>query len=416
MSGLFRKEIFEARRVGWLGGISLVQPVRTWIVAGMAAIAACLVLCFLSFGEYTRRSRVVGELTPDLGLSTVVAQAAGVVTELKVDEGDQVSAHSPLLLLTASRVTASGQDALDTLRSQQDIQRRSVVAGLQSQSEQLRVQRAGLIRQRDALRLELTQIASEVESRRAQVRIAQDIVARYRKVSDERYVSVLQLNQQEQSVLELVNAQKSLERQATTIGRTLAQVEQTLAEVPQQQGAASARAAGELAVLAKETFQVEANGEMLIRAPVKGLIANRLVEVGHAVEAGQPVISVLPHGSKLRAQLMVPSSAIGFIKVGDKVLLRYQAYPYQKFGSHVGHVYRISRSAVLAKKGQGEEGEAVYRVLVSLDQQSVLAYGKPELLRPGMRLEADVMGERRRLYEWVLEPLYSVAGRTNESG
>lgn len=415
MSDLFRKEVIENRRGSWLGSISLVQPLRMWLLASLAAVAGGLVLFFLFFGEYTRRSRVAGELVPDLGLSTVVASAPGVVTALHAEEGQHVSAQAPLVLLSAPRVTASGQDALEILRSQQEAQQKSLIKGRESQNEQVRLQHVGLTRQREALEKELSQIAGEIESRRAQVRIAQDIVERYRKVSDERYVSILQLNQQEQSVLELINAQKALERQATTINRTLAQVEQALAELPKQQDSANAAISRELALLAKETIQVEANGEMLLRAPVKGLVANRLVEVGHAVQTGQPVLTLLPEGSELRAQLMVPSSAIGFIKPGDRVLLRYQAYPYQKFGTHSGRVLRISRSAVIASKGQADEGEAVYRVLVSLNEQTVLAYGQPEALRPGMRLEADVMGERRRLYEWVLEPLYSVVGKASGS-
>jgi len=285
-----------------------------WLLASLAAVAGGLVLFFLFFGEYTRRSRVAGELVPDLGLSTVVASAPGVVTALHAEEGQHVSAQAPLVLLSAPRVTASGQDALEILRSQQEAQQKSLIKGRDSQNEQVRLQHAGLTRQREALEKELSQIAGEIESRRAQVRIAQDIVERYRKVSDERYVSILQLNQQEQSVLELMNAQKALERQATTINRTLAQVEQALAELPKQQDSANAAISRELALLAKETIQVEANGEMLLRAPVKGLVANRLVEVGHAVQTGQPVLTLLPEGSELRAQLMVPSSAIGFIK------------------------------------------------------------------------------------------------------
>ncbi len=157
---------------------------------------------------------------------------------------------------------------------------------------------------------------------------------------------------------------------------------------------------------------MEANGELLLRAPVAGLVASRLVEVGQAVQIGQPILSLLPDGSMLRAQLRVPSAAIGFIKPGDRVLLRYQAYPYQKFGSHEGTVIRISRSAIAETYTEhGSPNEPMYRVLVSLNQQSVLAYGSHEPLRPGMRLEADIMGERRRLYEWILEPLYSVTGK-----
>jgi membrane fusion protein len=48
---------------------------------------------------------------------------------------------------------------------------------------------------------------------------------------------------------------------------------------------------------------------------------------------------------------------------------------------------------------------------VALESQTVQAYGEPRGLLPGMAVEADVLGERRRLYEWVLEPLYALAGR-----
>jgi membrane fusion protein len=48
---------------------------------------------------------------------------------------------------------------------------------------------------------------------------------------------------------------------------------------------------------------------------------------------------------------------------------------------------------------------------LKLKQQSVFAYGKPVNLKPGMLLEASIILEHRRLYEWVLEPLFSIAGR-----
>jgi membrane fusion protein len=122
-------------------------------------------------------------------------------------------------------------------------------------------------------------------------------------------------------------------------------------------------------------------------------------------------MSLLPKGSRLQAQLLVPSAAVGFIEPGDSVLLRYQAYPYQKFGHHRGKVIRVSRSAIAPAGGDGQSAEPYYRVLVALDEQSITAYGKQEPLRPGMRLDADILGERRKLYEWVLEPLYSLRGK-----
>jgi membrane fusion protein len=74
-------------------------------------------------------------------------------------------------------------------------------------------------------------------------------------------------------------------------------------------------------------------------------------------------------------------------------------------------VLRVSRSAITPAGGEAQNAEPYYRVLVALDEQSIIAYGKQEPLRPGMRLDADILGERRKLYEWVLEPLYSLRGK-----
>ena len=178
---------------------------------------------------------------------------------------------------------------------------------------------------------------------------------------------------------------------------------------PPLQQAATAR---ELSLLDREQVQNDANGELLVEAPVAGLVASRMIEPGQAVQAGQPLLALLPAGSHLQARLFVPSRAIGFIAPGDHVLLRYQAFPYQKFGHHQGVVRRVSRSALAqGGSGGGQGGEPYYRVLVDIERQSITAYGTQEPLRPGMLLEADILGEHRKLYEWVLEPLYSVTGK-----
>ena len=146
-----------------------------------------------------------------------------------------------------------------------------------------------------------------------------------------------------------------------------------------------------------------------------GVIATQLVKPGQAVHLGQPLLSLLPGDGRLEAELLVPSRAIGFIEPGDSVLLRYQAYPYQKFGHHQGKVERISRSALGASElGTAQAAEPYYRVTVALDMQAVTAYGNEEPLKPGMLLDADILGEKRRLIEWVFEPLYSLKGRVGD--
>jgi membrane fusion protein len=130
-------------------------------------------------------------------------------------------------------------------------------------------------------------------------------------------------------------------------------------------------------------------------------------------------LNIVPAGSKLVAHIFCPSRAVGFLRVGQRVLLRYAAYPYQKFGHHQGSVLSISHSAVspgeLPARLAGLSSlvgttEPVYRVTVGLASQGITGYGEALPLQPGMLLEADVLLERRRLVEWMLGPLHTLAG------
>ena len=413
---LFRKEVLESRRGSWLGGISLAQPLALWVWTSVAVAVVVAIALFVTLAEYTRRSRVVGQLVPSLGLSTVVAPTSGVVDRIFQDEGERVAAAGSLVLISVPRTTAAGQDTQAAVTEGIKRRRASVEQSRESGTDLLEAQRRGQVAQLQIARRELAQIDQQVRLRDEQVRLAETTLRRYQDLEASRYVSSVDVVQQQQAVLEQRAARQALVRQGTTTRQTIAQLEQALREVPARIAMQEAGSARDLAVLDQEMVQAAAAGSVLVNAPVAGLVASRLVQPGQSVQAGQVLMSLLPRGSLLEAQLLIPSRAIGFVEPGDKVLLRYQAFPYQKFGHHEGKVVRISRSALSSGElgtlvGNVQGGEPMYRVLVRIDSQSVMAFGKSEPLRPGMLVEADILGERRKLYEWALEPLYALTGK-----
>lgn len=413
---LFRPEVMEAKRRSWLGGISLAQPLSLWVLTGFAMAAAIAILLFLMMGEYTRRSRVVGQLVPDLGLATVMAPVTGVVAQPMPEEGEQVRQDQSLVVISVPRATTADGNMALGLRAGLQRQRTGIEQGFRSQNALRKAQAVGYTGQLKAARQEMVQIDAAIATQRQQIRIAQETQERFRTLAAQHFVSDVQLKQQEQASLEQVATLQNLQRQATAAQRNLLQIDQALRELPVQQTTQAAMQMRELAELEQQRLQVEASGEILVTAPVAGMVASRLIERGQSVQAGQSLLTVLPLGSMLQAQLLVPSRAIGFIAPGDSVVLRYQAYPHQKFGHQRGTVLRISRSAISpgglgALVGEVQGGEPYYRVVVELSAQTITAYGKAEPLRPGMLLEADILGERRKLYEWVLEPLYSLTGK-----
>lgn len=411
----FRREALEARRTQWLGSITLAQPLPLWLLTIGAVFAALVVVLFLVLGSYTRRSTVSGQLVPSKGLAAVLSPATGVVSELHAVEGDTIHASERMALVVTPRATPDGGDTQAALEQRIEQRREGLVSMQSAQQSQLQAQASGLRAQLATAWRELAQIEIEVTTRQDQARIARETLARMKQLEGNRYISILQIKQQESTVLEYAAQAQTLQRQLISVRRNIAQLEQALLELPGEQQVMQGALQRDLAQLAQEQVETEARGSLVVNAPVTGIVTTQMVKVGQAVQAGQSLFSLLPEGSRLEAELLVPSRAIGFVEPGDQVLLRYQAYPYQKFGHQFGRVARISRSALSngelgALIGNAQQGEPFYRVTVVLAKQSVTAYGKQEPLRPGMLLDADVLGEKRMLIEWLLEPLFTLKG------
>lgn len=415
-NALFRSEVMEARRASALGGISLAQPLSGIWLTGAAVIVAGAVVAFLCIGTYSRRSTVTGQLVPTKGLATVLSPATGVVSRLDVDEGTRVKAGQVLGMVSVPSATLADGDTHIALERRLDQRMRGLQAAQAAQLAQLDEQASGLQTQLATARTELAHLGDEIATRQHQIDLTNEVLDRYRKLQDGQYVSVLQIRQQEATALEYTSDLQALQRAQLEQRRAIDQLQQQLAALPGQRQAVRADYLRDSAAVGQELVQVQANGALVIKAPVDGVVATRMAKPGQAIQNGQPLLSVLPGDGKLEAELLVPSRAIGFIEPGDTVMLRYQSYPYQKFGHQRGAVAQISRSALTSSElgaliGNAQQGEPYYRVTVVLGKQAITAYGKSELLKPGMLLDADILGERRRLIEWIFEPLYAINGK-----
>lgn len=413
---LFRREVIDEHRSGWLGNIALAQPLKLRVFGYAAALIVAAVILFLLLGSYTRRTRVSGQLTSVQGAAIVIAPVTGVVGKIDSKEGGRVMSGQRIALLSVPRATPVGGDVSAALA--RGIQQRedSLRTLERAEDDENATMRSGLQQQIMDARQERSQIDAEIATRQEQIAIARDTLERMERLRTLSLVSDLQTKQQQSIILDGEAAVLGLHREQTRLSRSMADLDQQLQSLLPRRTARFAENARKLSELERERLQTAAQAEYLVTAPISGVISSLSVKSGQTVVAGQPMMTLLPGTGSLEAELLVPSRAIGFIDPGDRVLLRYDSYPYQKFGHHRGRVARISRSALTpgeldTGESRSSKAESYYRVVVRLDRQTVTVYGREEALRPGMRMEADILGERRRLIEWVFEPLFAVRGR-----
>ncbi len=244
-----------------------------------------------------------------------------------------------------------------------------------------RDERESLVKKIVDLQAELAKLDSQIEGQKSRVKLAEETVARYKGLLAQDYISKEQLQQKQEDLLDQYNRLQGQERDRISVGRELASQQNDLASLTLKHQNQLAQIDRSIASTGQELTESEAKRRLVISASETGTATAVVAEVGQAVDTGKPLVSIVPQGATLQAQLYAPSKAIGFIRVGEAVLLRYQAYPYQKFGHAQGKVVAVSKTALpaselatiggLASSGNGGNTEPLYRITVDLLSQTI---------------------------------------------
>jgi membrane fusion protein len=412
---LFRPAALAANRAEVFGDIVLVRPLSFGVLIGAAFAAACAIAALFVFGTYTRHSTLRGRLMPDLGVIEVHTPQYGTIVEKRVAEGQAVMRGDVLFVVSSERLSSARGETQELIGEQLERRRGSLETQIQNLRAREQADRGSLAQRLSMLEAEITYLTAMIAGQQQRVAMAEEAAARYERVQAHGFVSKDQLLVKHEELIDQRSRTQSLERERSNVARQLTDLENQLSGLRSTYQGQIAELERAIAGTELDMTENEARRRVLIVAPQDGTATAVVGDAGQVVDGSAALAFIVPAGAVLQAQLYAPSRAVGFVGVGDEVLLRYPAFPYQKFGHQRGTVAAVSRIALSAagalEAAPAASAEPVYRIIVELGSQTVTAYGEPRALRAGMLIEADVLQERRRLYEWALEPLYTLTGK-----
>ena len=412
-STLFRPEVMRAQSERALGDVVVSSSPTVSLFVGAAVLVLLALVLFASLGHYTRKAHVSGYLSPDEGLIKIYAPVTGVVIDKRVTEGQTVQAGEPLFVLSTDHGSPEAPAAQAAAIASLTQRRDSLRTALHNQDEIDRNTQRRLQEHLQGLEQEIAQVDAAARTQAQRLASAEETATRFRELAAKQYVSELQVREQREQALDQKARLESLQRDRIVLVRTLDELRRELAGHAPEAANRRAVIARDIETLEQQLTEYESRRRVVITAPTGGTVTAILAERGQTAVPTAPLLSILPEQAVLEAQLLVPSRAIGFIEPGQRVALRYEAFPYQRYGSARGRIKEIARTLITP----GEVNlpvalrEPVYRVTVSLDAQYIAAYRQRLALQSGMLLDADVWLDRRRIIEWVFDPLYSVMGR-----
>jgi membrane fusion protein len=424
--GLFRPESLRAGELTWQGRPALTVAVPATFVSFASVALAAAFAALITFGSYARRVDMEGAVLPSSGLMTITSPSSGWIAALAVREGDAVEKGALLYTLDLDTATKDGRTQQQIINTQ-TAAREMLTQEIDRKTRMSKETQKQLQEKIENLKVQIDQLSGQITMHQGFFKRLNDTYNLYLRLIELHQASLHEMETREQAWMQ---SQSKLRELDGTKLRLIGEVN----DAQYQLATVAISTADEIDALKSKILDMdeklansEARRSIQIHAPEAGVATAIVGHPGQVVSTGSPMLKIVPQPAIMHVELMAPSSAIGFIHQSDRVLLRYSAFPYQKFGEYGGAVMTVSDAALTPEEVQRllsgappttqdrpaeasptKETGPFYRIIVKPDSQFVSVYGEERKLPANMRVQAYALLNRQLLYEWILEPLHDI--------
>jgi hemolysin D len=433
------------------------SPLGRGIAFGILAFF-CAALAWSWFGYVDIIATAQGRLLPTGRVKVVQPLEAGIVREIRVQDGDIVHAGDLLVALDGTTTSAErDRVAHDLMTAELDISRllalkkesdpgkavEALVAPDNAAAHELEMARAftwaqaaeqvakiaALDQQIDQKHAESEEVRAGIDKLQATIPLLQQKDVLRTKLLAMEYGNRFAWLDAEQALQEaqhdlLVQGRKAVETDAARAALER-QRDQTRAEYAHKVLSDLADAEQKASQQTQDLVKAERkSAETELRAPIDGVVQQLAIHtLGGVVTPAQQLLVIVPEGQSLILEAMVSNADVGFVHAGQEVEVKVETFNFTRYGLIHGRVISISPDVVTEDKRPTDESGAnsadaknvkgdqqansspSYVARVALEGTSMMVDGRTEQLRPGMAVTAEIKTGSRRILEYLLSPL-----------
>jgi len=416
-------------------------PLAGWTLRLLLGLLSC-VLLWAMFGRLDIVAVADGKLVPSTYLKIVQPAEQGIVKEILVKEGEAVQAGQVLIRMDS---VLAGAD-VKAIRADHD-NKRLALRRIDAQLARKRFSREASDPAELALQVEaqyaanvrayenaLAQERSLLEKARHELAAAEGTKAKLEQVlphyvEQERAFEKLTKDGFAGRILytdkrrERIEKEQDLRTQESIIGASRALIEQSEKKIAQisadyRRSLQTERVeiASQLEKLTQELAKLSHRQELLeLRAPAAGVVKDLATHTAGTVAApGTILMTLVPEGDKLIAEVWVSNQDVGFVRPGQEAKLKLATFQFQKYGMIEGRVAHVNADATEAPSPNTRSdslsrdrpmGPLAFRALLDLSRQELLADGQRYALQPGMQVAGEIHLGTRTVMEYLLSPV-----------
>ncbi|MFQ0993346.1 HlyD family secretion protein [Gilliamella apicola] len=427
-NGLFRQEAINYQKAKWMGKALLIKGYSSWFVFLLSIIFIIIFIFAVIFGTYTRRINVPGEITTQPRAINLFSTQQGFIINSHVKVGDKVKKGDPIYELDVSQTTQLGNVTQKTIESINN-QIKNISEIIETLKKNKQITLNALKQQIDEynkFHQDSLLLVKNAEKGMSEMYESMQNYADYQRrglinneqFNNQRYLYYQQQNSYQLLQNQIIQENLSIIQLNSELVTKIADFDNKISEYQFQ-----------LNALQRQLTEVNAKGTLIVSAPSDGRIESLSVTEGQMVKTDDSLAQLIPANTdSYNLVLWAPNESVPYISINDKINIRYEAYPYQRFGQFSGKIMSISNVPASSQEMSTYSSsplsrnninyQAYYKVIVSLDKQQMAKFNNKIKLTNGMKADITLFLEKRPIYQWMLSPFYdiqkSITGPINE--
>lgn len=415
---IYRKEAIEYKRTHWKGKALLLAGLPAWLITLLAFIFLIALVLSLTFCTFTQRIDVRGEVITLPHSVNVFAPQQGFVVNQHVKVGDIVHKGQQLYELDVSRNTINGNVSTAQIEviNEKIANAQDIISKLShNKSETLNALNKQIKTTSDSL-AETNRMLTNTQTG---LKKMHSNLSSYDKYLKDGMITKDQYNYQHSLYFQQQSAYQSLVSQKMQLDSQLTQINSDKVTKAADFDNQISSQHNQINDYKNQLVESNANGNIIIKATTDGKIESLAVTKGQMVENGSSLAQIKPTGDiEYYLILWLPNNTIPYVRSGDTINIRYDAFPADKFGQFPGKVLSISSVPASRQEmaeytnvnnGTNQQELALYKAIIKIKDKTFSYNGKTLTLSNGLKAQAVVFLEERPLYMWMFTPFYKIS-------
>ena len=424
---IYRKEAIEYKKHHWKGKALLLAGLPAWLIALLSFAFLAILITTTIFCTFTQRIDVRGEVITLPHSVNVYAPQQGFVISQYAKVGDLVAKGQSLYEIDISRNTTTGNVSTAQIEviNEKIANAEDIITKLSHNKEETRL---SLDEQLKTINDSLKETNRMLVNAQTGLKKMHDNLSSYDKYLRDGLITKDQYNYQHSLYFQQQSAYQSLVTQKMQLESQLTQTSSDKITKAADFDNQISSQHNQINDYKNQLVESNANGNLIIKATTNGKIESLAVTKGQMVENGSSLAQIKPTGDiEYYLILWLPNNTIPYVKPGDTINIRYDAFPADKFGQFPGKVVSISSVPASRQEmaeytnvsnGTNQQELALYKAIIKIKDKTFSYNGKTLTLSNGLKAQAVVFLEERPLYMWMFTPFYkmtqSVSGPIDE--